>query len=76
MLMWGNCRELRTRPLYLNAADRAGEVKRQIFEVLQRRLEPNAIDRAWGGALVLILLVMLFYASARILARLFAPKGT
>lgn len=33
-----------------------------------------AVARAWGGALVLILLVMIFYLGARILARYFAPK--
>ena len=34
-----------------------------------------SIDRAWGGALVLIVLVMIFYSAARLLARFFAPKA-
>lgn len=34
-----------------------------------------SVNRAWGGALVLILLVMLFSIGARLLARLFAPKA-
>jgi phosphate transport system permease protein len=33
-----------------------------------------SLDRAWAGALVLILLVMILYLGARIVARLFAPK--
>jgi phosphate transport system permease protein len=32
-------------------------------------------NRAWAGALVLILLVMIFYISARLVARVFAPKS-
>ncbi len=34
-----------------------------------------SIDRAWGGALVLILLVMLFYIGAKLVAMRFAPKA-
>ena len=34
-----------------------------------------SINRAWGGALVLIILVVIFYTAARLLARLFAPKA-
>lgn len=33
-----------------------------------------SLDRAWAGALVLILLVMILYLGARIVARFFAPK--
>lgn len=33
-----------------------------------------SLDRAWAGALVLILVVMILYLGARIVARLFAPK--
>ena len=34
-----------------------------------------ALDRAWAGALVLILLVMILYLGARIVARFAAPKS-
>ena len=34
-----------------------------------------SVARAWGGALVLILFVMIFYIGARLLARLVAPKA-
>jgi len=34
---------------------------------------PASIDRAWAGALVLILVVVIFYALARLVARLTAP---
>lgn len=33
-----------------------------------------SLDRAWAGALVLILLVMILYLGARVIARLVAPK--
>jgi phosphate transport system permease protein len=33
-----------------------------------------SLDRAWAGALVLIMLVMILYLGARIVARFFAPK--
>lgn len=33
-----------------------------------------AVDRAWGGALALILLVLVLYAGARLIAKFFAPK--
>ena len=33
-----------------------------------------SLDRAWAGALVLILVVMILYLGARIVARFFAPK--
>lgn len=35
----------------------------------------SSINRAWGGALVLILFVAILYIGARLLARLFAPKA-
>jgi len=35
-----------------------------------------SVARAWGGALVLILFVMIFYIGARLLARVFAPKAS
>jgi phosphate transport system permease protein len=34
-----------------------------------------SIARAWGGALVLITIVMFFYITAKLLAARFAPKG-
>jgi len=34
-----------------------------------------SVDRAWGGAFVLILFVALLYIGARLLARVFAPKA-
>jgi phosphate transport system permease protein len=34
-----------------------------------------SVGRAWGGALVLITIVMLFYITAKLLAARFAPKG-
>ena len=34
-----------------------------------------SVSRAWGGAFVLILFVMIFYIGARLLARVFAPKA-
>ena len=34
---------------------------------------PASIDRAWAGALVLILVVVIFYALARLVAYLTAP---
>lgn len=36
---------------------------------------PAAVNRAWGGALALILFVLVLYAGARIIARVFAPKA-
>lgn len=33
-----------------------------------------AVDRAWGGALALILFVLVLYAGARLISRYFAPK--
>ncbi|HEX6888545.1 MAG TPA: phosphate ABC transporter permease PstA [Candidatus Nanopelagicales bacterium] len=36
---------------------------------------PASVDRAWGGALVLITIIMLFYITAKLLAARFAPKG-
>ncbi len=35
---------------------------------------PASVDRAWGGALVLILFVAVLYIAARLLARAYAPK--
>ena len=34
-----------------------------------------SVARAWGGALVLITIIMLFYITAKLLAARFAPKG-
>lgn len=34
-----------------------------------------SLDRAWAGALTLILLVMFFYGSAKLIARYYAPKA-
>ena len=34
-----------------------------------------SVARAWGGALVLITIVMFFYITAKLLAARFAPKG-
>jgi phosphate transport system permease protein len=34
-----------------------------------------SLDRAWAGALTLILLVMVFYGSAKLIARYYAPKA-
>jgi len=36
---------------------------------------PASVDRAWGGALALILFVLVMYAGARIIAKLYAPKA-
>lgn len=36
---------------------------------------PASVARAWGGALVLITIVMFFYITAKLLAARFAPKG-
>lgn len=36
---------------------------------------PASVDRAWGGALALILFVLVMYAGARIIAKIFAPKA-
>ncbi|MGI9197965.1 MAG: phosphate ABC transporter permease PstA [Candidatus Nanopelagicales bacterium] len=36
---------------------------------------PAAVNRAWGGALALILFVLVLYAGARLIARVFAPKA-
>lgn len=42
---------------------------------LENCVETINYDRAWGAALVLILLVMIFNLAARIVAYYFAPKG-
>jgi len=44
-----------------------------IWDQIQRGTSAS-LDRAWGGAFVLILIVMIFYAGARILAAIYAPK--
>lgn len=44
-----------------------------IWDQIQRGTTAS-LDRAWGGALVLIIIVMVFYAGARILAAIYAPK--
>lgn len=36
---------------------------------------PVAVDRAWGGAFVLILFVAILYIGAKVVARIFAPKA-
>lgn len=36
---------------------------------------PAALDRAWAGALTLIVVIMLFYGSAKFIARYYAPKA-
>ncbi len=36
---------------------------------------PASVDRAWAGALVLIVMVMIVYISAKLLAARFAPKA-
>lgn len=36
---------------------------------------PASVDRAWGGAFVLILFVAILYIGAKVIARLFAPKA-
>ena len=45
-----------------------------IWDQIARGTEP-ALDRAWGGALVLITIVLIFYATARLLAIRYAPKS-
>ncbi|MVA77743.1 phosphate ABC transporter permease PstA [Auraticoccus sp. F435] len=51
-----------------------------IFRQLQNPTSPTAvgpsIERAWGAALVLVLLVMALNLAARLIARAFAPKQT
>ncbi|MBI1352096.1 MAG: phosphate ABC transporter permease PstA [Actinomycetales bacterium] len=44
-----------------------------IWDQIQRGTTAS-LDRAWGGALVLIIIVMIFYAGARVLAAIYAPK--
>ena len=36
---------------------------------------PASLDRAWAGALTLILLIMVFYGTAKLIARYYAPKA-
>jgi phosphate transport system permease protein len=36
---------------------------------------PASLDRAWAGALTLIAVIMVFYGSARLIARYYAPKA-
>lgn len=36
---------------------------------------PASLDRAWAGALTLILLIMAFYSAAKFIARHYAPKA-
>ena len=45
-----------------------------IWDQISRGTEP-ALNRAWGGALVLITIVLIFYAGARLLAIRYAPKS-
>ena len=47
------------------------------YAFTQPGVPPQAgIDRAWTAALVLILIVLLLNLAARLISRLFAPKGT
>ena len=36
---------------------------------------PASLDRAWAGALTLILVIMAFYSAAKLIARYYAPKA-
>ena len=45
-----------------------------IWDQFSSATQPS-VDRAWAGALVLILLVMVFYGTAKLLARYYAPKA-
>jgi len=45
-----------------------------IWDQISRGTEP-ALNRAWGGALVLITIVLIFYACARLLAVRYAPRS-
>jgi phosphate transport system permease protein len=46
------------------------------YSYLQPGVPPQpAIDRAWTGALVLMIIVLLLNAVARVISRLFAPKS-
>ncbi len=45
-----------------------------IWDQISRGTE-SSLDRAWGGAFVLITLVLIFYGTARLLAIRFAPKS-
>ena len=44
-----------------------------IWDQISSGTDPS-VNRAWGGALVLILFVALLYVGARIVAKIFAPK--
>ena len=44
-----------------------------IWDQISSGTDPS-VNRAWGGALVLILFVAILYIGARIIARMFAPK--
>lgn len=45
-----------------------------VWDQIASGTDPS-INRAWSGALTLILLVVLFYGSAKLIARYFAPKA-
>lgn len=45
-----------------------------IWDQISRGTQPS-VDRAWGGALALILFVLVLYAGARIIAKFYAPKA-
>lgn len=45
-----------------------------VWDQIASGTDPS-INRAWTGALTLILLVVLFYGSAKLIARYFAPKA-
>ncbi len=44
-----------------------------IWDQISSGTDPS-VNRAWGGALVLILFVAILYVGARVVARIFAPK--
>jgi len=45
-----------------------------VWDQIASGTDPS-INRAWSGALTLILLVVLFYGSAKLIARYYAPKA-
>jgi len=46
-----------------------------VWDNISSGTDPS-VARAWGGALVLIILVMIFYIGAKLVARIFAPKAS
>lgn len=47
-----------------------------LMMVQQYNSGPGALDRVWGAALCLVILVALVYFGAKLVARLFAPKSS